>query len=147
MQHDNTTPRIIVRRHARDRAAECCIPPKTLRHCIRSMSPDLAAFAGILDSKGKVALMSRDAPSPVIRHTGDAIEVISVLRPGQRVIRRDTLEVWVESGLARRPGAPARQLRSRPRQRDGVHSYRGGHRLGTPELLARRPRPGIGDER
>lgn len=109
MQHNNTTPRIIIRRHARDRAAECCIPSQALRHCIHSMSPDLDTFVGILNGKGKVALMVRDGVSPVIRHTGDIIEVISVLRPGQRVIRQDTVEVWIgqpsptfSRGLARK---------------------------------------------
>jgi hypothetical protein len=127
MQHDNATPRIIVRRHARDRAAECCIPPEVLRRRIRSLSPSLAAFVGVFAGKGKVALMQRDGTSPVIRHTGDTIEVVSVLRPGQRVVRRDTLELWID----RRPEGPARQRHSRPRQpATGTH-------------VARRPRSGL----
>lgn len=96
MQH-NATPKIIIRKHARDRAAECCTSASGLRQRIRRLTPLLAPFAGILDGKGKVALLFNTGPSPVIRHTGKTIEVISALRPGQRVIRRDTLEVQVHS--------------------------------------------------
>jgi hypothetical protein len=74
--------------------AEYNTSASALRQRIRRLSPHLAPF-GILNGKGKVALMFNSGPSPVIRHTGDTIEVISILRPGQRVVRRDTLEIWV----------------------------------------------------
>jgi hypothetical protein len=95
VQH-NETPKIIIRRHARDRTAECNISASGLRQRIRRLTPHLAPFAGILDGKGKIALMFNSGPSPVIRHTGEIVEVVSVLRPGQRVVCQDTLEIWVD---------------------------------------------------
>jgi hypothetical protein len=136
MQQDNTTPRIILRRHARDRAAECCIPPQILRQRIRSISPHLAAFAGVLDGKGKVALMFRDGVAPVIRHAGDTIEVVSVLRPGQRAICRDTLEVRVGSRPNCLPTAQARHLSCQTQSDDG----RRRHRAATAAHIGKRPR-------
>lgn len=81
--------------HALTRAGECRISPAALRRQVADLSPRLASFVGIAGGRGKVGLMHRSAPSPVIRATRDQIEVVTVLRPGQRALRSDTIEVWV----------------------------------------------------
>jgi hypothetical protein len=97
MEQNNA--RIIFRPHARDRAAECCTDPTALcdvlRRWIADLVPDLQVFIGIGDGKGKVGLRPRSGPSPVVRVLEEIIEVVTILRPGQKIIRPDTIELWV----------------------------------------------------
>jgi hypothetical protein len=103
MENANGIP-IIYRHHARARSRTCARlcgthPADVRRQVYREIAawaPRLTPFIGILDGNGKVALMHHHAPSPVVRYTGDSIELVSVLRPGQRAIRSDTIELWVE---------------------------------------------------
>lgn len=86
---------IVFREHARERAQECGVDVGVLRKRIGDLAPRLRPFAGFLAGTGRVALMQPKAPSPVVRVTGRGIEVITVLRPGQEVIRSDTMAVRV----------------------------------------------------
>ena len=95
---DSTTEQhhIVFTRHALDQAGVCGADTATLRQSIAELAPTLRpSFVGLLGGAGKVALMHRAGPSPVVRLTPLRTEVITVLRPGQRVIRRDTIELWV----------------------------------------------------
>jgi hypothetical protein len=89
-------PTIVISTHALDRAGESDVDEAALRRSIAELTPRLAPFVGLLGGKGKVGLMHRSAPSPVVHATRKRIEVVTVLRPGQRVSCRDTVEVWVE---------------------------------------------------
>jgi len=86
-------PRIIFTTHARARASECGISEAALRQRLVTLSSRLAPFVG---SRSKIGLMHRGQPSPVVRLvTPGRIEVVTILRPGQTVVRSDTIPVTV----------------------------------------------------
>jgi hypothetical protein len=91
----NKWRRVIVRDHARARARECGVPERVLRRQVAALAPRLRPFVGFLGGEGRVALVRRKAPSPVVRPTRRGVEVITVLRPGQSVIRSDTMAVSI----------------------------------------------------